>query len=124
MLHNFEFSSGLSVNFHKSMIIGLNVRQHFLKATSNLLSCALSHFLFSFLGISIDCNPRIRYSWELVLSKLRNRLTTWRGKAFSLGGRVTLLKLVLNTIPMFLFSFYESPRVVINEIKKIQRAFL
>ncbi|XP_058776848.1 uncharacterized protein LOC131651198 [Vicia villosa] len=42
----------------------------------------------------------------------------------SIGGRVTLINLVLNAISSFTFSFYKAPRTVIKEIRSILRNFL
>lgn len=64
-----------------------------------------------------------RSSWSIVLAKVRNKLASWKGKYFSLGGRVILFYLMLN-VPLFSFSFYKAPKVVIQEFIKIQLEFL
>lgn len=53
MLHGFELSYGLAVNFHKSRVIGVNIDAVFMKATYEFLSRAVSNVPFSFLGIPI-----------------------------------------------------------------------
>lgn len=124
VLHGFEISSGLSVNFHKSRIFGINVKHDFLMATSNYLSCAITQIPFSFLGIMIGCNPQRWSTWEPALLKLQSVLTLWRGKGISLGGKVILINSILNSIPLFSFSLYKAPLAVHIDIIKIQHALL
>lgn len=124
LICGFELCSSLSVNLSKSRILSFNVDSEFLNAASDYLACDVSPFPFQFLGIKIGCNPRRKSSWSLFISKLRNHLSSWKGKHLSLGGKVTLLNSVLNSIPLFTFSFYKLPKKVIQEIIKIQRKFL
>lgn len=108
-----ELVSRLSVSFHKSRIIGFNVDQDFLKEASDFMACAITYVMFSFLGILIGCNPRRKASWDPVLCKLRNILASWKEKDVSLDGRVTMNNYVLNSFPLYSFSFYKDPKVVI-----------
>lgn len=41
ILKGFKLVSGLGINYHKSKLIGINVSNHFLLATSNFLACKL-----------------------------------------------------------------------------------
>lgn len=72
-----------------------------MKATSNIFACLISLFPFSFLSILIGANPRRSSLWEPILSKIRNKLSSWKGKVVSLGGHVTLTISILNSIPLF-----------------------
>lgn len=91
---------------------------------SDFLSCSISHFPFNFLGLPIRINPYKRSSWDPVLMKLHRKLATWKGKSLSLGGRVTLLNFILSVVSLFYLSFYIAQKVIIQDIIKIQRAFL
>lgn len=59
-----------------------------------------------------------------MIDKLRKRLSLWQGRHLSMGGRVTLINSVLNSIPLYYLSFYKAPKVVIKSLIKIQRNFL
>lgn len=77
-----------------------------------------------FLGIPNGANSRGKATWNTILDKFHCNLVVWRGRKLSIGGRVILLNSVLNSLPIHLFSFFKAPRLVINEIIKLQRAFL
>lgn len=74
---------------------------------------------FKLLGIPVGANPRRGGTWKPILDKLRKMLASWKGHTLSMGGRVTIINSVLNSIPLYLFSFYKAPNVVINAMIKI-----
>lgn len=103
--------SGLRVNFFKSSICGVNLKPEFLEATSGFFIFALrdNSIPFKFMGTVVRDSPRKAKSWKLVVKELKNRLVIWRGKNLSVGGRVVLIKSVLNILPIFTLSFYKAP---------------
>jgi hypothetical protein len=48
----------------------------------------------------------------------------WKGKLLSIGGRVTLLNVVISSIPLYWMSIYRLSIKVKNEIDKIRNRFL
>ncbi|KAF1874036.1 hypothetical protein Lal_00041477 [Lupinus albus] len=46
------------------------------------------------------------------------------GLLYFFGGRVVLINVVLNAMPIYLLSYFKAPRCVINKMIKIQRDFL
>lgn len=42
----------------------------------------------------------------------------------SLGGRITLIKSVMQSIPIYYLSFFKCPKSVVHQIEKLQRDFL
>ncbi|XP_058746295.1 uncharacterized protein LOC131619188 [Vicia villosa] len=124
VLRGFEMVSGLGINFNKSKLIGININPFFLNVATTFLSCKREEKDFSFLGIRVGSNPRRVKFWSPLVDKLRRRLSTWKGRWLSFGGRIILLKSVLGSLPIFTFSFYLAPKKVIQEINKIQSNFL
>jgi len=51
-------------------------------------------------------------------------LSRWKGKMISLAGRLTLIKAVISSMPLYLLSLFKIPRVVCNSFNQIQRQFL
>lgn len=62
--------------------------------------------------------------WKPVVDKVKNRLGAWQNRYISLGGRVTLLKSVLWSLPIFYMSLYKMPMGVRNEIERLMKVFL
>lgn len=55
---------------------------------------------------------------------LWKRLTRWKGRRLSLGGRITLLRSVLSSIPLYYLSLFRIVRKVPKILIGIQRSFL
>ncbi|XP_058752047.1 uncharacterized mitochondrial protein AtMg00310-like [Vicia villosa] len=75
----------------------------------------------NFLGIPVGCNQRTQAVWKSVINKLKSRLSVWSGRYLSMGARVTLINVVLNSIPIYLLSFYKVPEVVLKVLVRIQQ---
>jgi hypothetical protein len=124
VMRAFEMVSGLKVNFWKSNILGVNVSQDFMRLASVFLNCRTGSIPFKYLGLPVGANIRRVSTWEPLISSLRNRLGSWANRHLSLGGRITLLNLVLSAIPIFYLSFLKLPKTVWKLIRRIQRDFL
>ena len=72
----------------------------------------------------VGANPRKMSTLEPVLERIRMRLSTWGNKYISLGGRIVLLNLLLNSLPIFYLSFLKMPTKVIKMVEGIQRRIL
>lgn len=104
VLRVFELLAGLKINFHKSALIGMNQPDIVVDEMANLLACKSKKMPFKYLGIFIGENPRRKLVWRDVTARFQSKLAMWKGKFLSLGGRITLIKAVLNSIPMFIMS--------------------
>jgi len=59
-----------------------------------------------------------------MIQKIQKRLALWKEKYLSFAGRVTLIKSVLFTIPLYYLSLFKLPICVEKMIRKIQKDFL
>jgi len=109
ILRCFELSSGLRVNFYKSKIGAIGVDRYEVKMYSEILHCSLMDIPFKYLGLPIGGNPSRCSLWEPVLSKIRKKLSVWKGRNLSFAGRVCLIKSVTNVVPLFLLPFFKAP---------------
>lgn len=124
ILRCFELVSGLKVNFQESNIIDLNVEEQFMEAATLFLNCKICDVPFTYLGIPLGANPRRSESWQPMVDKLRRRLSSWKRKNLSLGGRIVMINSVLTNLPIYFLSFMKAPKKVIKEMISIQRNFL
>ncbi|XP_071695218.1 uncharacterized protein [Rutidosis leptorrhynchoides] len=90
-LHNllkcFELASGLKVNFQKSFIYGIGVKDEELGSIANNFGCKIGKFPFTYLGIPIGSKMKKLKDWEVVIDKIKSRLSYWKVRTLSFGGR-------------------------------------
>ncbi|XP_058726622.1 uncharacterized protein LOC131597980 [Vicia villosa] len=91
ILRGFDLMSGLKVNLCKSNLYGINMGEWNLEGASTFLSCNIGKLPFKFLGVMVGDSPRRCGMWKDVISNCRRKLTAWRGRYLSLGGRVVLI---------------------------------
>lgn len=58
------------------------------------------------------------------MDRIKRKLSSWKGKYFSIYGRVTLIKSVLTSIPIYFLSCFRCLAAVVKRIEKIRRDFL
>lgn len=124
LLRCFELVSGLTVKFYKSRVIGMNVKHNFQHDVAVFLNCKQGDIPFKYLGVPIGANSRSLSTWEPVIDSLKKRLSSWKRKHLSLGGRVMLINSVLSSLPIYFMSFYKAPKKVIKILVSIQKNFL
>nr|KYP40876.1 Putative ribonuclease H protein At1g65750 family [Cajanus cajan] len=124
ILRCFELISGMKINFHKSSVVGIHSGVDFTELAASFLHCKVGQLPFKHLGLPLGANPRKLATWRPILDGLRNRLSSWKHRYLSIGGRVTLINAVLNAMPIHFLSFFKAPNSVIKEIVAIQRGFL
>ncbi|XP_024632642.1 uncharacterized protein [Medicago truncatula] len=101
--------SGLKINFHKSLLVGVNVSDSWLTEAASLLNCKVGTLPFTYLGLPIGGNPRRLAFWEPVVNRIKSRLSSWQSRFLSFGGRLILLKYVLIVLPVYALSFFKAP---------------
>ena len=62
--------------------------------------------------------------WEPIIIKFEARLNKWNQRSILMASRITLINVVLTTLPVFNLSFFRAPTAVINRLTVIQRKFL
>jgi len=123
MLRGFELVLGLQINFNKRKFGTFGVSVAWVQNSATILNCMLFVFLFVYLGLPIEANPRRAETWESIVVKFQRKLSKWRQRHLSFGGRVCLIKSVLNSILIFYFSFFKIPKVI-EILVRLQRRFL
>eukprot|EP00253_Pinus_taeda_P022211 PITA_22211 len=63
-------------------------------------------------------------SWNNLLEKLEARLLLWTHRALNMASKIVLIKAVLQSMPLYLFSILSAPKWVLKAIKQLQHNFL
>ncbi|KAJ0880137.1 putative RNA-directed DNA polymerase [Helianthus annuus] len=119
----FYLASGLKVNLTKCSIYGIGVSDQEIQLMASQLRCKQGTSPFIHLGLPIGANMNLARNWKSVVEVFRNRLSLWKAKTLSYGGRITLIKSVLNSLPTYYLSLFKAPVKVLNALDKIRRVF-
>ncbi|GJT88668.1 RNA-directed DNA polymerase, eukaryota [Tanacetum coccineum] len=123
VLECFFRASGLRINMSKSKIMGVNVEDAKVKIAANKLGCLVLKTPFTYLGTKVGENMHRKHAWNEVVEKVLSRLSRWKLKTLSIGGRFTLLKSVLGSMPIFHMSIFKVPSSILNSLEVIRSRF-
>ncbi|GKA20408.1 RNA-directed DNA polymerase, eukaryota [Tanacetum coccineum] len=88
-------------------VLGVRVSQNVVVQAANRIGCAILNTPFRYLGVTVgECMSR-KSAWVGLVNKLQARLSKWKVKTLSIGGRLTLLKSVLGASPIYYMSIFK-----------------
>ena len=123
ILNCFALVLGLKVNFNKSALISINVNKEWIDVAATSLWCKTVSLPVTYLGLPIGTNPRIKKVWDPVLKKIKGKLASWKTKFLSFGGRLTLIKACLNSLPIYYLSLFRMPKSVGKTVNSLFQNF-
>lgn len=123
ILRCFHATSGLKVNFYKSKVYGVGISDRELACSARVLGCDAGSFPFTYLGVPFRANMNRSKNWKPIIDRVHARLSRWKASSLSIGGRLTLVKTMLGSLPLYFFSIFKAPCNVINSLEKIRRRF-
>ncbi|XP_020267043.1 uncharacterized protein LOC109842598 [Asparagus officinalis] len=124
ILSIFASISGLCANHQKSNLFYLGKIPQKGNSMAEILGCTVGSLPFSYLGLPLKRGTLTKREWQPLLESFKKKLSIWKNKTLSIGGRLTLLNSVLSSIPLYYMSFFKLPKWVINAVDKIRRKFL
>ncbi|XP_022003664.1 uncharacterized protein LOC110901123 [Helianthus annuus] len=124
ILRCFYACSGLKINLGKSNIYGIGVGSSEVDDMSVEVGCKSDSFPFKYLGLSVRANMNRIVNWRPVYEIFEKRLSLWKSAVLSIGGRVTLIRSVLENLPCYYFSLYRAPAKVIADLECLIKNFL
>ena len=88
------------------------------------LGCRVGSLPNVYLGLPLGVPHKASSMWDGVEEKMRRRLALWKRQYISKGGRVTLIKSTLASMPIYQLSLFRMPKIVARRLEKLQRDFL
>ena len=119
----FEAYSGLKINLSKSEIIPMG-RVDNVEMLASELGCGVGSLPTMYLGLPLGAPHRAIGVWNTIEERFRKRLTSWKIQYISKGGRFTLIRSTLSSLPIYFLSLFRMPKLVCSRLEKIQRDFL
>lgn len=124
ILDKFCMWSGQSVNTSKSgLIFSKNIRPSTRNSIKYLLGMRKLATNSKYLGNPLRIGKKKSKSFEFLLEKIKEKLAAWKCKTLSLAGRTTLVRSVLNSIPLYTMSLFKLPKQICNKIDSYTRRF-
>ncbi|XP_071695782.1 uncharacterized protein [Rutidosis leptorrhynchoides] len=123
LLKCFENISGLKVNFRKSKLYGIGTSTTETEQMACYMNCSAGHTPFSYLGLPIGVPTSHASSWQPIVEKFDKRLSDWAAKSISFGGRLTTIKSILSSIPLYYFSLFHAPSAILKILESKRRKF-
>ncbi|CAL1355512.1 unnamed protein product [Linum trigynum] len=124
-LEEFCESSGQRVNFTKSsMFVSPNVREETAQLLSTRASIPLTKDLGRYLGVQTIHGKVTRSRYQALILRIKKKLAPWKARRLSLAARLTVVRSVSSSIPIYSMHTEQLPVNVCNSIDKINRDFV
>nr|GEU76477.1 RNA-directed DNA polymerase, eukaryota, reverse transcriptase zinc-binding domain protein [Tanacetum cinerariifolium] len=123
VLDVFHRASGLRINIYKSKLLGIFVEASKLDQAAAKIGCAVLNTPFTYLGSRVGGNMSRIQAWNDIIEGMVSRLSKWKVKTLLIGGRLTLLKLVLGALPIYHMSIFKVPMKVLKNLEAIRASF-
>ncbi|WVZ96688.1 hypothetical protein U9M48_042292 [Paspalum notatum var. saurae] len=124
ILHIFCKASGLVTNFEKSSIHPIRCEEIDLDHVLHHFQGSRGAFPCRYLGLQLHTRPLRKVHIQPLIEKIENRLAGWKGHLLNRAGRLTLVSLVLSSMPTYHLSVFPLAAWARKRIDKIHRSFL
>ncbi|RVW73236.1 LINE-1 reverse transcriptase-like [Vitis vinifera] len=119
----FEAMSGLRINLDKSELIPVGYVEN-AEELAATIGCKVGSLPTTYLGLPLGAPYRSLAVWDGVEERMRKKLARWKSQYISKGGRITLIRSTLVSMPIYYMSMLSMPRKVRLRLERIQRDFL
>ena len=94
--------TGLKANAAKSEMVSIG-EVNDVHALVEILGCRVGALLMTYLGMPLGASHKSPSIWNPILEKIEWKLAGWKKLYLSKGGRRTLLKSTLSSLPTYFF---------------------
>nr|GEV37248.1 RNA-directed DNA polymerase, eukaryota, reverse transcriptase zinc-binding domain protein [Tanacetum cinerariifolium] len=123
VLDCFHKVSGLKINMSKSKIMGIEVEAGKVSCTAIKLGCLVFKAHFLYLGSYVGGDMHRFQSWDDIVDRVRRRLSKWKMKILSIEGRLTFIKSVLGSMPIFHMLMFKVPTGILRILESLHGKF-
>ncbi|GJX54885.1 RNA-directed DNA polymerase, eukaryota, reverse transcriptase zinc-binding domain protein [Tanacetum coccineum] len=94
VLDYFNRASRLRINMNKSKLMGVAVEDDKFEQAAIKIGCVTIKTPFCYLGLKVGGSMSRIQSWNVIIDRVVTRLSKWKMKTLSIGGRLTLIKVI------------------------------
>ena len=105
------------------MVVSPNCDETIKEDLVRKLKVNIAEKIGKYLGIPVDPRTPKREIGNQIIDRLQSRLQTWKGKLLSPAGKLTLIKSVMQAMPIYSMSIHRLSKDTYNRIDRIIRDF-
>ena len=124
ILNLFSEASGTSINAAKSQIYFFNIPAQTQANIARILGFTIASLPAKYLGTPLIDSAIKHFSWNQLLKKLETCLSSWTFRSLKMANQLILIKFILQSMPLYLFSVLAAPKWVLKHIRSLQCKFL
>lgn len=124
LLLDFSDASGASISKSKSHIFFFHTPAPTQSPIIRILGFTSAKLPSTYLGAPLITSALKHSSWKVLLENLEARLSSLTHRSLNMASRLVLIKVVLQAMPLYLFSILAAPKWVLKELIFLQRSFL
>ncbi|KAA0039770.1 LINE-1 retrotransposable element ORF2 protein [Cucumis melo var. makuwa] len=124
IINLFQLASGLSINLNKSTISPINVDASRTEQIASQWGISTKFLPINYLGVPLGGKQITKTFWKNVEEKINKKLASWKYSMLSKGGKITLIKSSLASLPTYQLSIFKAPVSTCKNIEKTWRNFL
>ncbi|GJQ89776.1 RNA-directed DNA polymerase, eukaryota, reverse transcriptase zinc-binding domain protein [Tanacetum coccineum] len=123
LLNVFYLASGLCININKSNVYGIRVSNNDIEGMARITGCSTGSFPFTYLGLPIGSSMKWLTHWKSLVDKFEARLSRWKTKLLSIGGRSTLRQAILGSVGIYYMSIFKVPETILSSLERLRSKF-
>jgi hypothetical protein len=120
ILNSFAESTGLKVNYAKSMMVPININEERFDILAQTFGCAKGSLPFTYLGLPLSLTRPPVADYCPLVNKCERRLTSI-SSFLSEAGRLQMTNAVITALPTYTMCTYLLPKTVIKQINKFRK---
>nr|GEV01390.1 RNA-directed DNA polymerase, eukaryota, reverse transcriptase zinc-binding domain protein [Tanacetum cinerariifolium] len=107
----------------RQILDGPFILNELVHGTAAKIGCAVLNTPFTYLGSRVGGNMSRIQAWNDIIEGMVSRLSKWKVKTLSIGGKLTLPKSVLGALPIYHMSIFKVPMKVMKNMEAIRARF-
>ena len=108
------------MNYHKSELFCFGEAKKIESDYMNIFGCQVAETPLTYLGIPLHYKRISNKDWK---DRFERKLSTWKDKLLSYGGRLTLINSVLSNLSVYMLSFFEIRKEVLKKLNFYRSRF-
>jgi hypothetical protein len=117
LLNSFPLSTGLKVNYHKIMLVPININEQKTEILATTFGCSMGSLPFTYLGLPLSLTKPVAQDFLPLISRCEKRLSGV-SSLLSQARRLELTNAVFTALPTFYMCSLELPKSIIKQIDK------